>query len=232
MRALVAHGYHVINLDSRGHGDSDWAQDGDYSVPALSSDLLSAPPALVGASMGGASALYTVGNAGTAIAAALVLVDLVPRIDPQGAAKIMSFMAAHPNGFGNIDEAADAVGAYNPHRPRPKDAMGLMKNLRQRDGRLFWHWDPRFLKQTDRAEPPRAAQLLLDAATRVRIPTLLVRGAQSDVVTEEGVAELKGVLPAVEVFDVAGAGHMIAGDMNDAFNQGVISFLQRAMPAR
>jgi pimeloyl-ACP methyl ester carboxylesterase len=237
VRELVTHGYHVVNLDARGHGESDWAQDGDYSIETLSSDLctviatLSSSPALVGASMGAASSLYAVGNSQAQIAAALVLVDLVPRINPAGAAKILAFMSANPNGFANLDEAADAVAAYNPHRPRPKDASGLMKNLRHRDdGRLHWHWDPRFVIQRDAAEPPRALSTLQDAARRVRIPTLLVRGMQSDVVDEQGVEELKSILPTVEVFDVVGAGHMIAGDKNDAFNHGVLAFLKRRMP--
>jgi pimeloyl-ACP methyl ester carboxylesterase len=235
MRDLVAEGYYVVNLDARGHGESDWAADGNYTFEALSADLLSiiatlkSPPALVGASMGGACSLVTVGNSDPRIAAALVLVDIVPRIGTEGAAKIGAFMRARPEGFATLEEAADAVSAYNPHRPRPKDISGLMKNLRLRaDGRLHWHWDPRFM-QRDRPEPPVFAQRLLDAADRVRIPTLLVRGLQSDIVTDEGIREFKQHLPALEVYDVGGAGHMVAGDKNDAFDQGVISFLRRVI---
>ena len=235
MRDLIAEGYYVVNLDARGHGDSDWSPDGNYTLDALSADLLSviatlkSPPALVGASMGGACSLYTVGNSAPQLASALVLVDIVPRVGAQGAAKIGAFMQSRPEGFATLEEAADAVSAYNPHRPRPKDISGLMKNLRLRaDGRLHWHWDPQFLRR-DRPEPPVFAQRLLDAADRVRIPTLLVRGLQSDIVTDEGVRELKQHLPALEVYDVMGAGHMVAGDKNDVFDQGVISFLRRVM---
>jgi pimeloyl-ACP methyl ester carboxylesterase len=230
---LVADGYYVLNLDARGHGDSDWAADGDYSLEALSMDLLaiiatlSSAPGLVGASMGGACSLYTVGTSPTRIASALVLVDIVPRVGAEGAAKIGAFMHSRPEGFATLDEAADAVSAYNPNRPRPRDVSGLMKNLRLRsDGRLHWHWDPQFLKQ-DRSEPAVFARQLLDAAGKIAIPTLLVRGMQSDVVTDEGIEELRQKLPALEVYDVSGAGHMVAGDRNDAFDQGVISFLRR-----
>jgi pimeloyl-ACP methyl ester carboxylesterase len=241
MQELVAEGYHVINLDARGHGDSDWSPDGNYSLEALESDLLAviatlkSRPALVGASMGGMCSLFAVGNASAEgrqqIASALVLVDVVPRVNMVGAAKIGAFMQARRDGFATLEEAADAVSAYNPHRPRPKDISGLMKNLRWRDGRLHWHWDPKFLSG-ERPEPPVYAQRQLDAASRIRIPTLLVRGLQSDIVSEEGIAEFKRYLPTLEVYDVSGAGHMVAGDKNDVFDQGVISFLRRHLPVR
>ena len=237
MRQLVLRGYHVINLDARGHGDSQWAADGDYSLDVLAKDLecvietLKSRPALVGASMGGATALMVAGAHANPVAAALVLVDIVPRIDTGGAAKIRSFMSSGGKGFGTLQEASDAVAAYNPHRPRPKSNAGLMKNLRLRiDGRLYWHWDPRVLQQVRHAEPPLFADRLNSAAEQVRIPTLLVRGLESDIVTEAAVTDFRAHLPQLEVFDVSGAGHMVAGDKNDAFNQGVFEFMQRHLP--
>jgi pimeloyl-ACP methyl ester carboxylesterase len=237
MNELVAHGYFVVNFDARGHGDSDWAPDGDYSLEAMAADLalvvgsVSSRPALVGASMGGATALFLAGSPLGPICSALVLVDVVPRIDPGGAAKILAFMRGYPKGFATLGEAANAVAAYNPHRPRAKDAAGLAKNLRTKpDGRLYWHWDPRVL--TGRAEPPALSDRLNEAATRVRIPTLLVRGLRSDVVTDVGVEDFKRYMPHLEVFDVPNAGHMVAGDQNDAFNRGVIDFLAQHASSR
>lgn len=140
-------------------------------------------------------------------------------------------MSDGSNGFATLEEAADAVAAYNPHRPRPKDVSGLLKNLRYRaDGRLHWHGDPAMISRADRAEPPLFANILLQASRRVRVPTLLVRGMESDIVSPSAIAELKQCLPSLEVFDVAGAGHMVAGDKNDAFNRGVIDFLKRHLP--
>jgi pimeloyl-ACP methyl ester carboxylesterase len=237
MRDLVAEGYHVVNLDARGHGESDWAPDGNYSLEAMSADLLAviatlrSRPALVGASMGGACSLYAVGNQPAPVASALVLVDVTPRVSSEGAAKISAFMRARPEGYASLEEAADAVAAYNPHRPRPRDVSGLRKNLRLRDdGRWHWHWDPNFLRNPEGLEPPQFVRKLLEAAQRVHVPTLLVRGLQSDIVTEEGIAEFKRALPGLEVYDVLGAGHMVAGDRNDAFNRGVIKFLRRHIP--
>lgn len=239
MRELLAQGYHVINLDARGHGDSDWAPDGRYTLEALAEDLravigtLARPPALVGASMGGATALYVIGNSAKPMASALVLVDIVPRLDPQGATRIRTFMRGNPEGFATLDEAAAAVAAYNPHRARPRNSSGLMKNLRRHDdGRLHWHWDPRFVSGAEGMEPPQLTEQLLEACAGVRCPTLLVRGMQSDIVSEAGVIEFRARLPAAEVFDVGGAGHMVAGDKNDDFNAGVTAFLRRHAPVR
>jgi pimeloyl-ACP methyl ester carboxylesterase len=239
MERLLGEGYHVINLDARGHGESDWAADGDYGFDALAGDLravvatLPRAPALVGASMGGATGLYVVGTSAAPIAAALVLVDFVPRIDPEGARKIQAFMQGHPHGFANLEEAADAVAAYNPHRPRPKDPSGLLKNLRLReDGRLYWHWDPRMIQRQDKVEPPQVLEPLHEAAKHIHIPTLVVRGLQSDVVTDSGIQELRTSIPQLEIYDVIGAGHMVAGDKNDAFNEGVLSFLRKYLPAK
>lgn len=237
MEELIDRGYFALSLDARGHGDSDWSAEGSYGLEALSADLrgviaaLHSPPALVGASMGGATALYTVGNSSEPIASALVLVDIVPRVEQEGSARIQAFMRSHQDGFETFEDAVNAVAEYYPHRPRPKDPSGLRKNLRQRaDGRYYWHWDPRMLSSPRRLEPPQFFEVLEQAATRVRIPTLLVRGLQSDIVSEEGVQALRESLQGLEVFNVADAGHMVAGDKNDAFNRGVLDFLARHMP--
>ncbi len=238
MRELISRGFFALSLDARGHGDSDWSPTGDYSLQTLTADLLAvlaalpSKPALVGASMGGATALYAAGTVAPEVAAALVLVDIVPRVDPQGAARIRRFMGAYPDGFAKLEEAAAAVTAYNPHRARPPTDSGLMKNLRRgADGRLRWHWDPKLIARPHRLEPPDLVEPLLAACSGVHIPALLVRGLQSDVVDQAGVDELRHHLPQLEVGTVAGAGHMVAGDVNDVFNRVMINFLQRSLLA-
>lgn len=230
--ALVAAGHYVISLDARGHGDSDWDPAGDYSLDALISDLrsvlLQVPdnPILVGASLGGMTALAAIGEADLPLARALVLVDVTPTIDPKGSEHISTFMSANLGGFADIEEAADAVARYNPNRPRPKSAAGLRRNLRERDGRLYWHWDPRFVNH-GRLRKDVGAGRLEAAAQRITIPTLLIRGAQSDVVGDAEVARFRQLLPSAECITVAGAGHMVAGDRNDAFNSGILDFIAR-----
>jgi pimeloyl-ACP methyl ester carboxylesterase len=231
--ALAGAGHRVVSLDLRGHGESDWAPDGNYGIDAFAADLaavaatLDAPPALVGASLGGMSALLAMGS-GLA-ASALVLVDIVPQMNRDGAGKIGEFMRSNPDGFATLEEAADSVAAYLPHRPRPADPSGLMRNLRERDGRLYWHWDPNFMSGMQvRGGSPEMADRMLAAAKSVTVPALLVRGALSEIVDEAGVASFLSLIPHAEAVDVAGAAHMVAGDKNDAFNDAVLGFLARA----
>lgn len=230
--ALIARGYYVVSLDLRGHGESGWPEDADYSLNAFVFDLtavmktLPRPPVVVGASLGGVIGLLAVGEQRHP-AAGLVLVDIAPDMDRQGAANITGFMSAFPNGFASVEEAAEAVATYLPHRPRPKQSSGLRRNLRVgRDGRLYWHWDPRL---TDGKPVPMAeiATRMNQATRHVTVPTLLVRGEHSELIPEQAIETFRGLLPEAEYVDVKGARHMVAGDENSRFNQAVLDFLDR-----
>jgi pimeloyl-ACP methyl ester carboxylesterase len=238
-RAMIARGYRVINYDARGHGESGWSPEGAYTLDDRVTDLravidgLTTPFALVGASMGGATAIHAVALG--IRPQAVVLVDIVPHAEPEGVNRIVSFMSGGISGFATLDEAVDAVAAYNPDRPRPSDPSGLMRNLRLRDdGRLYWHWDPRIMSIG--ADVEKHHELMV-ASARIMgqlagLPVLLVRGLKSDVVSDAGVAAFRAMQPGLEVVDVVGAGHMVAGDRNDAFNSGVFDFLARHMPPK
>jgi pimeloyl-ACP methyl ester carboxylesterase len=245
-RLLGNKGWHATTVDLRGHGDSDWAADGDYSLDAFAADVRVVArasgrahhraPALVGASLGGISSLIAIADdpAGAEpVASALVLVDVAPRLEPAGVARIGAFMLDHLDGFASLEEVADAVAAYNPHRPRPSDLSGLRKNVRRHDdGRWYWHWDPRFMTP-GRIDEPRSIRnedRLEDAARALTLPVLLVRGRQSDVLSEAGARHLQALVPHARSVDVAGAGHMVAGDRNDVFNDAVVAFLEETLP--
>lgn len=235
--AFAAAGRYALSLDLRGHGDSDWSPDGVYGFDRLAADVrvvvedLGSLPAIVGASLGGLAALVAIGETTDPVASALVLVDVAPRIEQAGREKIGNFMRGGMRGFDSLEDAADSIAAYLPHRPRPKDLSGLKKNLRQRgDGRWYWHWDPRFTANREGVDGQAGFvrhERLVEAARHVTIPTMLVRGRMSDIVSDESVRELRELMPHAEVVDVAGAGHMVAGDKNDAFNDVVIDFVHR-----
>jgi pimeloyl-ACP methyl ester carboxylesterase len=130
-------------------------------------------------------------------------------------------------GFATLDEAAAAIAGYTPERVRAVNPDGLRKVLRERDGRWYWHWDPAFISQgRSEAVPEVLVQMLNAAMSNVHVPTMLVRGLLSDVVTQEGVDHLLECIPQATVVDVAGAAHMIAGDRNDAFSDAVVTFLE------
>ncbi|MDI1302035.1 MAG: alpha/beta hydrolase [bacterium] len=224
--ALGALGYRAIAADLRGHGDSDWP--GNYRIHAFAEDVQSLvqaqreKPVIVGASLGGLSAL--VANAGREISCALVLVDIAPRLNPAGVDRILGFMAAHAGGFASLDEAAAAVSHYQPQRTQKNDSSGLQKNLRQRDdGRWYWHWDPAMLTTFQHNELPE--NQLYDIAEKLTQPVLLVRGSMSDVINEDITREFQERMPQARVANVSGAGHMVAGDRNDVFLDAVTEFL-------
>lgn len=234
-RSLASRGYSVFNYDARGHGDSDWSETAAYSLQDRVNDLerilelADGPFAIIGASLGGATALCALAKG--LRAEGVVLVDIVPEPEPDGIKKITQFMRSRPNGFANLDEAVDAVAKYNPSRPRPTDPSGLMRNLRLReDGRLHWHWDPQIVQTRPEVHHAQVQEAARTVADRRNCPVALVRGLASDVVGDDGVARFRELIPDLEVFDVGGAGHMVAGDDNDAFETAVASFLGRHLP--
>jgi pimeloyl-ACP methyl ester carboxylesterase len=227
---LADAGYHVVALDSRGHGDSDRAPTGDYSVESLVDDTLAVlyqigrPVVLIGASMGGLTGIQAAHEAGPELVTKLVLVDVVPKFEKDGSARIRDFMASGLEGFASLDEAADAVAAYLPHRTKPRSPEGLKKNLRLRDGRWYWHWDPAFLTKPQ-DDPFVRMEKLEQAAIHLEIPILLIRGKLSDVVSEDGVNDFLAKVPRAEFVELAEAGHTAAGDDNDAFSDAVVRFV-------
>jgi len=229
---LGRRGYHATSIDMRGHGESDWAPDGNYELGSYRDDVLRvietlpAPPVIVGASLGGMTGMLAIGETGGSLAKGLVLVDVTPRVEPEGVRRIQEFMTGNLDGFESLEQVADAIAAYNPHRPRPKRLDGLMKNLRERNGRLYWHWDPAMLVRPE-SEMSGRWERIDDAAVKIKVPTLLVKGSESDIVSDDTVAHMRELMPHAGYVDISGAGHMVAGDRNDAFNSAIFSFLDR-----
>ncbi|HEY6646307.1 MAG TPA: alpha/beta hydrolase [Mycobacterium sp.] len=237
--AVAERGWQAVTVDFRGHGESDWSADGDYRVTTFATDVLEVlrhlppRPVLVGASLGGFTAMLLAGELAPDTVRAVVLVDIVPNMDPSGASRIHNFMYDRmESGFDSLDEVADAIQEYNPRRPRPTDLDGLRSNLRHRDGRWYWHWDPKFIDGTSALPPIEVTEVdrlyaAVDEILEAGVPMLLVRGQMSDLVTEERAAEFIARFPQIDFVDVSGAGHMVAGDRNDLFAGAVVEFLAR-----
>lgn len=231
-------GMRAITVDLRGHGESDWVTSGNYSFTAYGADTASLirqvterfdmKPSAVGASLGGLSTLIAELHEGPLLDL-LVLVDVTPRMDIDGVARILGFMSAQvKEGFASLEEAADAISAYLPNRKRPRPLDGLRKNLRlDEDGRYRWHWDPAFVTsdRNIRFAGVETMEGLLARLTDLDLPVLLVRGMESELVGEDAVREFVDLAPRARYVDVAGAGHMVAGDRNDIFSQAVLDFL-------
>ena len=231
-RTLAEHGHYAVSLDLRGHGDSDWSPEGDYMLDNFADDvrLVAAQlgrPVMVGASLGGLSAMLSGGESPRADYAGIVLVDIAPHIEERGSDRVLAFMRDKLEaGFATLEEAADAVAAYLPERSRPTDLQGLQKNLRKReDGRWRWHWDPKFVSGDRKIDGARKPDRLAAAVKNITCPMLLVRGRMSDVISEESVRKFLELQPTARFADIARAGHMVAGDANDVFTEAVTAFL-------
>lgn len=234
--AVSAEEWYCLTMDARGHGDSDWSPMGKYQIEHFVSDLdrvlaeLNRPAVLVGASLGGITALLEIGEAKTPFCAALVLVDITPKMETEGVERIRAFMRANPDGFASLEEAADAVAAYRRHRARPARIDGLRKNLRLREnGKYYWHWDPKIMSSQPHPDEEWEARMR-SAARGLNVPTFLIRGKDSDVVSEEGARQFLDDVPSAEFLNLPGTGHMAAGDRNDVFTQAILDFLARNRP--
>jgi pimeloyl-ACP methyl ester carboxylesterase len=231
---LSERGYDVVSMDLRGHGESEWSRQSHYTLDAFRDDLravvgtFARPVILVGASLGGIASLLVSGEGPQERVRALVLVDITPSPPAEGSKRIRAFMTGNPQGFASLAEAADAVADYLPHRPRPLDPSGLMRNLREKEGRLHWHWDPSFVKVSSNERFVNDDRLER-AARRVKVPTLLVRGDLSEIVSAEDALALAQLIPQARVTVVQGAGHMVAGDQNTIFGRAVLNFLDEIL---
>jgi pimeloyl-ACP methyl ester carboxylesterase len=239
VRLLADSGWTTVAVDLRGHGDSEWSLAGDYRLETFADDVrtvvgaMTNPPVLVGASLGGFAALLALSQPPIAMASGLVLVDVAHRFELEGGHRIADFMRAHRDGFEHPRDAAAAVARYLPHRPSPADLSGIEKNLRLRDGRWYWHWDPDLLGAGRRLFDPQTRVIwrrrFVDGLRAMKLPTLLVRGALSDVISREIAGEFARLVPHAQVVEVDGAAHMVAGDQNDCFTEAIVDFLE-ALP--
>jgi pimeloyl-ACP methyl ester carboxylesterase len=228
---LAAEGFASLAMDARGHGESDRNPGGLlYEGMQFVDDLVRAAatfadaPILVGASMGGLTGLMAQAQADCF--RALVLVDVTPRWEEAGMARIHAFLRAHPEGFADYEHAADAIAGYLPHRRGRKTREQLQPLLRtDPQGRLQWHWDLRMLEEFVVGSTALQSHIE-EAARRVRVPVLLVSGGRSDLVSDRTVAHFLELVPQARHVRLPDATHMVAGDDNDGFTDSVLGFLR------
>lgn len=230
-QAVGSAGYYGVSIDLRGHGDSDWAADGDYLLDAFARDVerlitqFERPVTLVGASRGGQAALVG-GSRHPDLVRLIMLADVAPLMRDDGVDGIRAFFAEGVAGFASLDDAADSLERHLD-QPRVRDSGRLASSMRRDlSGRWHWRWDP----ATGRREflnPPSEGKAVLDAAARVRSPVTLVRAELSHLLTDEGVARFHELAPQLEVITAPGVGHMFTADRNDAFAAQLLERLER-----
>lgn len=229
-RRLAAAGWQAVTYDARGHGESDRAPGGRYQFENFIEDFrrvcdsLPNPPVVIGASMGGLTALLGHSERPGVPLEGMVLVDIAPRWDEQGVTAMLDFMRQNPDGFEDLEDAREAIRSFLPHRRHGGTTEGLKRNLRQGDdGRWYWHWDPAMLALAEQSQNLQSR--LKSAARRIKAPVLLVSGGLSEMIGKEHVDEFLKLAPHAEHRQVADASHMVAGDANDRFFSAISPFL-------
>lgn len=221
--------FHVTALDLRGHGDSDWSPDGHYRLHTYAADVHEVitqqgfeQVVLVGLSLGGLTALALAATRPEMVRA-LVLVDVGIELHEEGVDRLRRFVG-RPERVEHLDQLVDHVRSFNPRRPKRQLRSSLLHSLR-RDARGGWMWkyDKVFLRDVDAVELNVPA--ILNLPSRVTTPTLFVRGAESDIQSEEGARMLVRSIPNATRLDIPSAGHTVMGDDPSRFEDAVWSWL-------
>ncbi len=220
----LADRYHVFALDQRGHGDSEWSRELDYSLDAMVADAEAfvstvglVRPVVIGHSMGGRVTL-TLALRRPDLARALVVVDVGPEVSEAGARTILDFVARNLE-FDDLEQFVDNVVRYDPFRSREHISRTLRYNLLQRaDGRWISKVDHRRLPHPNRA-------LTLDDVRSITVPVLVVRGAESNILEADAAERFRAALPDGHLVTVDRTGHNVHSGNTPGFLRAVTPFL-------
>ena len=228
----LADRFHLVALDQRGHGDSEWPRDGEASRQAMADDafqLIEAlglkRPIICGHSMGGIVTM-TLLAAHPTIASKAVLVDVGPELSPEGATVIRRFVGT-VHEVGSIEEFIDRVADYDPFRSREHIARTLRYNLMWRtDGKLVSKHDPRRF-EIQHTEASTTERPTYEDVARIVCPTLITRGEQSRVLMPEMAERFVAALPVGKLVTVPKCGHNVHSQNTPGFLEVVVPFLER-----
>ena len=224
--------YRVIVLDQRGHGDSDWAADGDYSpetqqndISAVVSEIGLEDFTLMGLSMGGRNSFTYAANNPDRVRA-LVIVDAGPQNMQQGTQNIRNFVQQDDE-LDSVDAFVERVLKYNPRRAPEQIRGSIMHNLKQLpNGKWTWKYDKRLRRPGRRmGNDPETEKRLWGYLEALQCPTLLVRGGASDIIAMDTAEKMHAVIPNSQLSTIEGAGHLVMGDSPAGFQRAVTEFL-------
>ena len=220
--------YHILALDQRGHGDSAWASDGDYSteghqtdIDAFVSDLGLNGFHLIGHSMGGRNS-YVWASRNSEKLSSLTIVDTGPEAQHRGRNRIQNFREL-PDELDSFEDFASRVQEYTG-RTREQTLGALKYSIREReDGKWTWKYD-KLLRTPGHQTPQLSTEQLWEAVAKINCPTLVVRGGDSDIFANETMEKMSEVIPNCSTVTVPNAGHLVAGDNPTDFLAAVSNF--------
>ena len=208
---------HCLALDQRGHGESEWSPPMDYTTESQAGDLDAFVNALgleqfvlVGMSLGGVNSLAWSAKNSHRLKG-LVIIDVGPEVRREGVKKIQAFTADSTPV--DLEQLIARATAFNPRRNRDLLRRSLLHNLHPlADGNYMWKYDQRHRGKFDETAYEHRRQLLWSAVDAIQCPTLVVRGAQSDVFHDEDAEKVTARLKRGRWVKIEGAGHTVQGD--------------------
>lgn len=220
---------HIVALDQRGHGDSDWSEAGDYDTAFHVADIDAFTDAigfdsftLMGLSMGGRNAYSFTANHPEKVNR-LIVVDVGPDVKAEGQAYIREFLEGTET-FESFDWLVERVKKFNPRRPENQIRGSLINNLKQLDdGTWTWKHDRRRGIRRDRGGEMNDAAWA-ELAT-IQSQTLVVRGAESYILSEQTANKMSQTLANGQLVEVPKAGHLVQGDNPVEFERAIRAFL-------
>ena len=230
--------FRVVALDLRGHGDSDWSPNADYrrsshvaDVATVVEELGLAPVAVVGLSLGGTVG-YLLAASRPQLVRSLVIVDIAPRVEPAGVLRVTGFVEGGDS-FASLEEMVSSVRSFRPGRTDEQLLGSVLRNARRLpDGTYTWKYDPAMRRPEARPKAgPEEEALLWDALRAIACPTLVVRGAESDIVSPASINEMVRIIPNARGIGVPSAGHLVPGDNPAGFIEAIGPFLSETSPA-
>jgi pimeloyl-ACP methyl ester carboxylesterase len=221
-------------LDQRGHGDSDWASDGDYTpetqqkdIEAIVAELGLGEFVLMGLSMGGRNS-FTYASSNPDQVKALIIVDAGPENVRAGTQNIRNFVEQEDE-LDSIDAFVDRVIKYNPRRDPIQIRGSIVNNLKQLpNGKWTWKYDKILRSQgrMGRPQDPEMTRRLWGYLENLQCPTMVVRGDKSDIIATETADQMIGKIPGGKLAIVENAGHLVMGDNPSGFEKAVTAFIE------
>lgn len=232
---VARHGFLGLSIDLRGHGESEWAPDGDYRAEAYGRDVaclldhFARPVALVGGSRGGRAAF--IGAARRQDKVALVLLcDMAPRLQGRERDKIVTYLKKSLAGFDSVEEAAELL--YTElDQPKMVNVANLRKAMREEDGRLYWRWDRRAAAD-DLLHAEEDVTVMEEAARIMKRPVVMLWGERESLVTPEEIARFRSMTPQLIVERTKGTTHIFTWRDNALVANRVLHHLARLAAPR
>ena len=210
--------YHVYSVDQRGRGDTDHAPGGDYSTDAFVADLKGFVDAigldkfiLFGHSMGGRNSMAFAGQYPERLER-LCIVDIGPRIEPAGGNRITEELRNLPPEFDSFEDALAHVQTGNRFASEAVMRRRLAGQSQELpNGKIGWKFDPAIREQRINGTAAPAVDLW-PTLERITCPTLLVRGTETDLLTQETARQMVDTLAQGTLAEIERAGHMVFED--------------------